>query len=149
MKKNSRIQRGQVLAAGLLISLVLIATSEAQTDLPAFTGTFTLATQVHWNNTALQPGEYTITIGSTSMPIFVLVRDSKGRPVARFMARIDGGRTSARNVLLLQGKSGQLGVYSLALGSLGRILVFDSSLAREAVLEARAPQMVQVTSPKR
>jgi hypothetical protein len=132
------------LAAALLMSLFLIATSQAQTDLAVFTGKFTLGNHVLWGETLLQPGDYTLTIGSTSMPTFALVRDGKGRPVARFASRIDGGRTSAGNALLISEKDGQLRVYSLALRSLGRVLVYDPSLAREAVLEARAPQTVPV-----
>jgi len=149
MKKNSRIQRGQALAAALLISLFLIATSQAQNDLAVFTGKFTLVNQVLWGKTVLQPGDYTISIGSSSMPIPALVRDSAGRPVGRFVGRIDGGRTSAGNALLIREKAGQLRVYSLALRSLGRMLVYDPAMAREAVLEARAPQTVTVMLAKR
>jgi hypothetical protein len=149
MKTNSRIRGSQVLAAALLMSLFFIATSQAQTDLVVFAGKFTLTDQVLWGKTVLQPGDYTITIGSTSMPIFALVRDGKGRAVARFASGIDGGRTSAGNALLIREKDGQLRVYSLALRSLGRVLVYDPDLAREAVLEARAPQTVPVMLAKR
>jgi hypothetical protein len=38
MKTNSRILGSHVLAAALLMSLCLIATSQAQTDLAVFTG---------------------------------------------------------------------------------------------------------------
>jgi hypothetical protein len=149
MKRNSRIRGSQVLAAALLMSLFLIASSHAQTDLVVFAGKFTLTDQVLWGKTVLQPGDYTITIGSTSMPTFALVRDGKGRPVARFVSGIDGGRTSAGNALLIREKDGQLRVYSLALPRLGRVLVYDPALAREAVLEARAPQTVPVMLAKR
>ncbi|MFZ0954335.1 MAG: hypothetical protein WAN17_18845 [Candidatus Sulfotelmatobacter sp.] len=144
MKTNIRIPRSQVLAVALLISFFLTATSQAQSDLAVFKGKFTLANQVLWGKTVVQPGDYTITIGSSSMPTFALVRDSKSRPIARFVSRIDGGRTSASNALLIREKDGQLCVYSLALGSLGRVLVYDPTLAREAVLEARSPQTVPV-----
>lgn len=97
----------------------------------------------------LQPGDYTIAIGSSSMPTFALVTDSKGRPVARFVNTIDGGHTSAGNALLIREEDGQLHVYSLALGGLGRVLVYDPGLARKALLEARAPQTVPVTLTKR
>jgi len=131
------------------MSLFFIATSQAQTDLAVFTGKFTLGNQVLWGNTVLQPGDYTITIGSSSMPAFALVRDSKGRPVARFVSRIDGGPTGAGNALLIREKDGQLRVYSLALRSLGRVLVYDPALAREAVLESRSLQTVPVMLAKR
>ena len=147
MKRNSRIRGSQVLAAALLMSLFFIATSQA--NAVVFAGKFTLTDQVLWGKTVLQPGDYTITIGSTSMPIFVLVTDSKGRHVARFVSGNDSGKTSARNALLIKGKGGQLHVYSLELASLGRVLVYDPVLARAAVLEARAPQTVPVMLAKR
>ena len=149
MKRNSRIRGSQVLAAALLMSLFFIAASQAQTDLVVFAGKFTLTDKVLWGKTVLPPGDYTISIGSTSMPTFALVRESKGRPVARFVSRIDGERTSAGNALLIREKDGQLRVYSLALRSLGRVVVYDPALARESVLEARAPQTVPVMLAKR
>ena len=149
MKRNSRIRGSQVLAAALLMSLFFIATSQAQTDLVVFAGKFTLTDQVLWDKTVLQPGDYTITIGSGSMPTRVLVRDSKGRPVAWFMSGNDSGKTSARNALLIKEKGGQMHVYSLELARLGRVLVYDPALARAAVLEARAPQTVPVMLAKR
>lgn len=143
MKKYSRIQ-GQALVAALLMSLFLIITSQAQTDLAVFTGKFTLNNQVLWGGTVLPPGDYTITISSTSLPTLTLITDSQGRPVARVMSAIDAGKPRAGNALLIREKDGQLRVYSLALGSLGRVLVYDRALARQAVLEARAPQTVPV-----
>jgi hypothetical protein len=62
---------------------------------------------------------------------------------------IDGGRTSAGNALLIKEKGGQLCVYSLALASLGKVLVYDPGLARHAVMEARASQTVPVILAKR
>jgi hypothetical protein len=139
MKGNSRIRGSQVLAAALLMSLFFIATSQAQTDLLVFAGKFTLTDQVQWDKTVLQPGDYTIIIRSGSMLTLVLVRDSRGRAVARFMSGIDSGKTSARNALLIKEKGGQMHVYSLELASLGKVLVYDRALARAAVLDARSP----------
>jgi hypothetical protein len=149
MKTNTRIPGSQMLAVALLMSFFSTATSQGQSDFTVFKGKFTLANQVLWGKTVLQRGDYTLTIGSSSMPTFALVRDSKGRPVARFVSRIDGGRTSASNALLIREKEGQLRVYALALRSLGRVLVYDPTLAREAVLEARSPQTVPVMLAKR
>jgi hypothetical protein len=149
MKTNSGNLGSQVLAAALLTSLFLIGTIQAQTDVPIFTGKFTLTTQVQWNTTLLQPGDYTITIGSSGIPASALVRDAKGRPVARFGAGIDSGETSAGNAMLIREKGGRLRVYSLALASLGKVLVYDPVLAREAVTETRAPHTVTVMLAKR
>ena len=148
MKRNSRIQRGQVLAAAMLVSVVLIATSQA-TDIAAFTGKFTLTNQVQWGKAVLQPGDYTITIGSNGGSTRALVTDGKGRYVGIFANPIDSGKTTDRNALLIKEKGGQLHVYCLELATLGRVLVYDPALAREAVLEARAPQRVPVMLAKR
>jgi len=131
------------------VSIGLIFAGIAQAQIPAFTGKFTLSTQVQWNRTVLQPGDYTITIESISAPAAALIRDSSGRPVARFISRIDSGKTSTGNALLIKEKDGQLHVYALALANLGKVLVYDPALSREAVLEARAAQTVPVTLAKR
>jgi hypothetical protein len=145
MKKVQGLVVSRMLFAALGTSLIVAAIVQAQADLPTFRGKFTLATQVRWDTVVLQPGEYTITIESGSMPIFALVSDSKGRPVGRLVSTVDAGKTSVVNALLIREKGGQLRVYSLELASLGRILIYDPVLAREAVMEARAPQTVPVT----
>jgi hypothetical protein len=114
-----------------------------------FAGKFTLTDQVQWGKSVLQPGDYTITIGSTRMPIFALVTDSKGRPVARFMSGIEGGRIGSGNALLIREYGGQMHVCCLELASLGKVLVYDPALARAAVLEARAPRTVPVLLAER
>jgi hypothetical protein len=149
MKKVQGLAVSKMLFAALSLSLIVAGFAQAQVDISVFTGKFTLTTQVQWDKTVLQPGDYTITIGSIGPPNFALVRDGRGRPVARFLSGIDDGKTSARNALLIREKGGQLRVYALALASLGRVLVYDPILAREAVLEARAPQSVPVMLAKR
>jgi hypothetical protein len=146
MKSNSRIRGSQVLAAVLMMSLFFIATSQAQTVV--FAGKFTLTNQVVWGKTVLQPGDYTITIGSSSTPVFAQVRDSKDCAVAWFRA-IDSGKTSARNALLIKEKGGRMHVYSLELANLEKVLVYDPALAQAAIMEARAPQTVPVVLAKR
>jgi len=148
MKRNSRIQRGQVLAAALLVSVVLIATSQAA-DIAAFTGKFTLTNQVYWGSTVLQPGDYTVSIVSHVGSFLALVRDGKGRAVGIFANPIDSGKTTDRNALLIKEKGGQLHMYCLELSSLRTVLVYDPVLAREAFLEARAAQTVPVMLAKR
>jgi hypothetical protein len=148
MKNKQALAVSKMLFLALAISFIA-GIAQAQQDLSAFTGKFTLTNQVLWGDITLQPGNYTITIGRSGMPTFALIRDSKGRPVARFVSGIDGGRTSAGNALLISQKGGQLRVYSLALASLGKVLVYDPVLAREVVLEARANQTVPVTLARR
>ena len=149
MKRNSRIRRVQLLATALLVSVVLIATSQAQADIPVFTGKFTLTNQVYWGSTVLQPGDYTVSIVSHVGSFLALVRDGKGRAVGIFANPIDSGKTTDRNALLIKEKGGQLHMYCLELSSLRTVLVYDPVLAREAVLEARAAQTVPVMLAKR
>ena len=151
MKRLQAQAVSKILFVALSMSLIAAGIAQAQGYPPTFTGTFTLTTQVRWDAAILRPGDYTITIESNgnSRPIFALVRDSKGRAVGRFMSNIVGDQTSAHNALLIGEKDGQLRVYSLALGSLGSVLMYDTELAREAILEARAPQTVPVTLAKR
>jgi hypothetical protein len=130
------------------LSFFVVGMASAQ-EVPAFTGKFTLANQVEWGKAVLLPGDYTMVIGSQNGTTFALVRDSKGRAIGRFINWIDSGTTSAQNALLIKEKGGQLHVYCLALASLGRVLVYDPALAREAVLEARASQTVPVMLAKR
>jgi hypothetical protein len=149
MKKVQALAFSKILVAALSIGLIIVGIAQAQLGIPTFTGKFTLTTRVQWDKTVLQPGDYTIIIESMSTPTAALIRDGSGRPVARFMSEIDDGKTSAGNALLVKEKGGQLHVYSLALASVGKVLVYDRVLAREAVMEARAPKTVPVVLAKR
>ena len=138
----------KVFFAALVIILTVGGIAQAQTDLPAFTGKFTLTTQVHWDKTILQPGDYTITLGSSSMPSFALVADSKGRPVARFVSRVDGGDARAQCAAHRRTERTTSRVFAGARQS-RKSAGLRPALAREAALEARAPRTVPVMLAKR
>ncbi len=147
MKRVQGLVVGKTLFAALSIGLIFAGIAQAQ--IPTFTGKFTLTTQVQWKRTVLQPGDYTVTVESMNAPVAALIRDSRGWPVARFVSGIDSGEASTVNALLIREKGGQLRVFALALANLGKVLVYDPALAREAVLEARASQTVPVMLAKR
>ena len=149
MKGIHKFEVSKMLFTTLFLSFIAAGIAYAQSDLPAFTGKFTLTNQVLWREIVLSPGEYTIAVGSTNGSTWALVRDGKGRPMARFMAGIDSGKKAAQNALFIKEKAGQLHVYSLAIASLGRVFIYDPVLAREAILEAHAPQEVRITLAKR
>ena len=152
MKKVHGLAATKAWLAALCISLIsLIGISHAQSDLSAFAGRFTLTQPTQWDSAVLQPGSYTVRIWSHGGETFALVRDSKGRSVGIFRSGIDEGKRCSENALLIGEKGGQLRVYSLALASLGRVLVYDAALARKAALEARsrASQTVPVMVAKR
>jgi len=147
MKKVQGLAVRNTLFVALSFSLFAAGFAHAA-HLPVFRGEFTLTSQVQWGNTVLQPGDYTIIIESISTVTVAQIRDGKGR-AAGFVMGIDDGKTSARNALLVKEKGGHLRVYSLELASLGKTLVYDPGLAREAILESRAPQTVPVMLAKR
>ena len=112
-------------------------------------GKFTLSYQVVWGKSVLQPGNYTITIKSTGAPIIALVRNSEGDAVTHVVSGARSGNPNGVNAILIKEKDGQLEVHSLALADLGIVLIYDPSLAREAVQEARASKTVPVMWTKK
>jgi len=148
MKEVRGLAVGKILLAVRII-VISAGIAQAQTDLPAFTGKFTLTTQVRWSTVVLRPGDYTVTIENNGWPTYAVIRNSEGSSLAQLMCQITDGSTHARNELLIRQKDGQFRVYSMNLGSLGKALVYDPALAREAVLDARALQTVPVMLAKR
>jgi hypothetical protein len=149
MRKNQRMPGNRMVFAAILMSLFFVGTSQAQGDLPAYVGKFTLTDQIHWGNSVLQPGDYTITIGSTSTPIIALIRNGEGRPVARLLSAVRSGNKCVVNALLMKEKDGQFWVHSLALADLSMVLIYDPTLARETIQEARGSKTVPVTWAKK
>jgi hypothetical protein len=153
-KRRTAMKEVRGLAVGkilLAVRIIVIAAgiAQAQADLPVFAGKFNLVTQVRWNTLTLRPGDYSVTIENEGLPAFAVVRDSKGRALGRLMCQVVGAPTNAHNALFIREKDGQFRVYSLNLGSIGKMLVYDPALAKEAVLDARAPQTVPVMLAKR
>lgn len=139
-----------MLLAALLMSLFVVGTSRAQVDLPSFVGKFTLTSQIHWDRSVLQPGEYTITIGSPGPPMIALIRDRNRRPVALVASAVRSQNASLeRSELLMKEKDGQLCVHSLVLAGLRTTLIYDPALARKAVLESQVSQTVPVIWAKK
>jgi hypothetical protein len=138
-----------LLVAVLLTSLFFVGTALAQGQSPAYVGKFTLTYQIHWGKSVLQPGNYTITIKSIRTPIIALIRKADGDPVTNVMSGGRSRNTNGVNGLLIEEKDGQLIVHSLALADLGMVLIYDPTLAREKVQEARVSQTVPVMSAKK
>lgn len=149
MKRIQGLAVSTTLLAALCLSVMLVGVSQAHADMAVFVGKFTLTQRTQWGPATLQPGDYTIRIDSWGLPVKVSILDSRGCAVALVVSGIDSGEASAKNALLVKEKAGQLHVYSMAIATLGKVLVYDPALAREAVMEARAPQTVQVMLAKR
>lgn len=61
------MKRVGVLAIVMLATLAFTAAANAQ----SFSGNFTLPYEVHWGRTVLPPGDYSITMESSSKPAFI------------------------------------------------------------------------------
>ena len=133
----------------LLTSLFFAGTARAQDQSPAYVGKFTLTQQIHWGKTVLQPGKYKVTINSTVAPIIGTIRTAAGDGVSIVMSQARTGNKNGVNALLIKEKDGQPTVHSLALAELGMVLIYDPSLARETVQEARVSRAVPVMWAKK
>ena len=135
--------------AALLTSPFFARTSGAQGQSPAYVGKFTLTQQIHWGKTVLQPGKYTVSLNSTVAPIIGMIRTVAGDGVSIVMSQARTGNKNGVNGLLIKEKDGQPTVHSLALAELGVVLIYDPTLARETVQEARVSQVVPVMWAKK
>jgi hypothetical protein len=139
------------LVVAFLASFFFAGAAQAQGQLPAFAGKFTLPYEVHWGNSVLPPGDYSLTIKSKGTPMIALVRTADGEAVTYVMNGAVETHPNGQNALLIKERRGQRIVHSLALNDLGVVLIYDPSLAHEKPLvqEARNIQAVPVTSGKK
>jgi hypothetical protein len=147
MSTNQRVAVGMV--AVVVMSLLCVGTIQAQTDLPVCRGEFTLRYQLHWGKSVLQPGDYIITVRSTGTPNIAFISKSEGSGGIMVVARVHGEPRSGVNALLVKDKDGELTVHSLSLANLKMVLIYDPSLARESVQEARVNRTVPVVWARR
>jgi hypothetical protein len=139
----------RIILIAIVTSRFLVVAAQGQTDLPVYRGKFTLTDQVCWGKSVLGPGDYTITIHSSGTPAIATVSKAYGTASFRVVSTTRGGPPRGVNALLARDKDGQLTVHSLSLADLGMVLIYDPSLARESVREARARRTVPVLSAKK
>jgi len=149
MQRNQRMAGTALLVAALLTSLFFVGSARAQGQSPAYVGKFTLTYQIHWGKSVLQPGNYTITIKSSGNPSIASIRNAEGDAVTLVMSGARSGNTNGMNALFMKEKDGQLRVHSLALADLGMVLIYDPSLTRETVQEARVSHTIPVMWTKK
>jgi hypothetical protein len=129
-----------------------MGTSQAQ---DAFAGKFTLIDQVHWGESVLQPGDYTIRVKSTRLPIIAAIHSNKSGAalfvkVTSVISDIPRNRQRGfGNALLMKAKGGQLCVHSVALADLNMVLIYDPLLAQQSVQEAQMSKTVPVMWAKK
>ena len=78
MKRGHGFAVPRMMLAVLCVSVLIAGDSQAQTSLSAFTGKFKLTNPVVWGDRVLRPGDYTVTLRSSSTPAIVLISDSNG-----------------------------------------------------------------------
>jgi len=149
MERNRRMAGIAVLLTALFTSLIFVGGARAQGQSPAYAGQFTLTSQIHWGRTVLQPGKYTITIESKKSPVIALIRNADGDAVTYVVSGSISRNTNGLDALLIKERNGQLIVHSFAVADMRMSLIYDPTLAREKVQEARLSQTVPVIWAKK
>ena len=149
MQRTRKLAVIAMFLSALLASPSLIPTAQAQAQRPAFFGNFTLPYQVRWGGSVLPPGKYSVTIKSTGSPMIALVRTAEGNAVTYVVNGSVSTESNHTNALLLRENKGQFVVHSLALADLGVVLIYDPSLAKEPVKEARQERSLPILSAKK
>ncbi len=151
MKGIQRLTATKWLVMAFLAGFFFAGAAQAQGLHPAFAGKFTLPYEVHWGNSVLPPGDYSLTIKSKGAPMIALVRSADGNAITYVMNGSVDTDPKGQNALLIKERGGQRIVHSLALNDLGLVLIYEPSLAHErpVVQEARNIQAVPVTSAKK
>jgi len=108
MNFKRSIQQATFLLAALVASLTLAGAARAQYISPQFVGKFTLTSPVHWGNSTLPPGNYTLRINSISSPIMVSVLNDRDTLVATVVTRSIDDYTKGSNALQLKTRNGQV-----------------------------------------
>lgn len=144
MFANQSFRKAAMLLAALAVSLMTPGRAPAQHVRPAFLGKFTLTTPVHWGGSVLQPGEYTIRIDSTASLGRALISNKDSTFAIRVLNRASEDYRGGPDALQLRVKNGELVVRALVLADLNRVLIYDSSLDKRNVEEARNNASVPV-----
>jgi len=148
MNFKRSIQQATFLLAALVASLTLAGAARAQYISPQFVGKFTLTSTIHWGKSTLPPGNYTVRIDSTSLPIMATIRNDSYTLVATVVTRGIDDYTKGSNALQLKTRNGQVVVQTLVLADLKMVLVFDPSPAHERVEQAREDSTVVLVARK-
>lgn len=81
MTGNSRMSGSKVLVTALFVNLLLIVSYMRRPAFPLTREDSRVGITNSMEHERPQPGDYTITIGSTGTPVIALLRTSSGRPV--------------------------------------------------------------------
>ena len=148
MNSKRSILRATLFLAAMAASLTLAGAARAQ---EAFVGKFTLPSPVSWNKTSLPAGTYSIRIESTAA--FPMADISRDDSTSSFRMRVMcigiGDYRNGSSALHLTGRKGALMVHSLVLADLKKEIVYERSVPRESIEEARVNASVPVLVAKK
>ncbi len=144
MNTMRSIQRGTLLLAALVMSLMTAGTARAQDVSARFVGKFTLTSPVQWGKSTLRPGTYTIRIDSMGSPIRALISNDDSSFGIRVITVVTGDYRGGSDALQVKVKNGQPVVQALVLSDLKTALVYDSSSREQNVEEVRANTSIPV-----
>ncbi len=133
-------------AAALLATILFAGSANAQSP---FKGKFTLQHETRWGQAVFPAGNYIVTFDD-HLSNMLVVRDAEsGQAVAYepINNRQDSGEGGS--ALLIGVRGSQQVVHSFRLAELGQTFIYDRTLARRAVEEARQPQAIPVIVAKK
>ncbi len=148
MKQNitRNATRLTLFAAALLATILFAGSANAQSP---FKGKFTLQHETRWGQAVLPAGDYILTFDN-HLSNMLIVRDAKSlHAVAYEPINNAQDSTEGESALLIGARGSQRVVYSLRFAELGQTFIYDRTLARRAVEEARQPQAVPVIVAKK
>jgi hypothetical protein len=113
----------------------------AQGPSAVYKGTFTLPFEAHWGTAILPPGEHSLALNSTTMPVRATVRGENGAVLIQAEAMATR-RGSEQSSLIVTRRSRRGIVCSLYVAELGAAFYFNVPKA-ERQLIARGPELIQ------
>lgn len=128
-------------AATLLATILFAGSANAQSP---FKGKFTLQHETRWGLAVLPAGNYTLTFDNHLSNMLVLRDAESGRAIAYEPAYNAQHSTESGSALLIGVRGSEQVVHSFRLAELGQTFIYDRTLARRAVEEARQPQAIPV-----
>jgi hypothetical protein len=135
-------------AAALLATILFAGSANAQSP---FKGKFTLTHETRWGKAVLPAGDYILSSDANNkIPGLLVIRDAKSlHAVAYEPINNAQDSTGGESALLIAVRGSQRVVHSFRVAELGQTFIYDRTLARRAVEEARQPQAIPVIVAKK
>jgi hypothetical protein len=136
-----------IAALGLIAAIVSAKPASAQA---AFKGSFTLTSDVRWDQANLPAGDYTFTLESSSVPARIVVRGPNGSQFVS-TSSTDVKSIDAPSNLQIVRRNGESRVSQLYLADLHMILLYQEgskSKGKELAMGPVTTEQVRVVSAK-